>query len=248
MKKESTKKLVEVIRKLVQKEVGNLVQEQINIAVQDIGKVMNKIIREQVDKELSKHQIITDEYDVSKNLKRKSTKDSFNEQINYGQSLLQAANNSEISVEKYTPKPIPRKKTAVNTGNRVLNEIYSQVAQEMPDNFGSEMYGSMPYAQSNTLDTLDLNMNSMGGYQNRPVQQNQPIKFKLPDRDSEGHVLNLESVPDSIIGSMIKDYRPTIQNIEKIKQTGGSGQTLAIMGNRGLSSNFSNYSELLKEE
>lgn len=208
MKKETTQKLTEVIRRMVQKEV--------TLAVQDIGKVMGKIIKEQVAKELEKQKPNINEYDAINQTRNKNDlKESFNRQMNYGYTLTQAA-NSNINTNNYSPTPA---KQSLKTGNKILDNIFTQVAQEMPDDFGSNYSSGIPMTPS--LSELNLNMNSMNnGYRTSMPQQQaiqQPINFELPIQDTEGGLLNLENVNPDVINKLVKNYRPVIQKIESKK-------------------------------
>lgn len=207
MKKETLQKLTEVIKKIVQKEV--------NLAVQDIGKVMGKIIQEQVTKEIEKQKPILNEYDVVGKTKSKNNlRESFNNQMNYGYTLTQAANNNNINISNYAPKS---NSLNLKTGNKVLDNIFTQVAEEMPDDFGKDYSMGMPMTPS--LNQLNLNMNSMGynnlSQQPQPIQQK--INFELPMQDTEGGILHLDNVNPDVINKLVKNYRPVIQKIESKK-------------------------------
>ena len=221
MKKENTQKLVELVKRLVQKEV--------NLAVQDMGKVMSKIIKEQVQKELDKHPIIT-EYDTVGRVRKNGQKirDDFNSRVNYGYTLSQAANTIDPDTTRYQPKPVV-------TGNKVLNDIFSQVAEDMPDDFGSDMSNMLtenknPYGMNN----FNQNPNNMN-----PAPQQPPIRFELPNTGPDSEVINPESVPSSILNAMIKDYRPQIAKTDKIIKEGIDPMKRS---NLGLDSNLKEYS------
>lgn len=230
MKKDTAQKLTEVIKKIVQKEV--------NAAVQDIGKVMGKIIKEQVAKELEKHKTILNEYDTVGRAKN-NIRDDFNKKINYGYTLTQAANAGNINITNYAPRPqqqmpyqYEEEPQSIKTGNKILDSVFQDVAREMPDDFGRDYSMGMPMTPTmNPLNELNLNMNTMASYGNRmppqptPLSQvgQQPINFELPIQDVEGGMLHLDNVPSSVINKLVKNYKPVVNKLESMKPSAGHG-------------------------
>lgn len=202
MKKEEIKKLSEVIKRLIKNEV--------NLAVQDIGKVMGKVIKEQVANEFKKQKSIINEYDVVKqkqNARNSNLRESFNKQINYGYTLAKALdNNNKVDIDKYTPTDL--KGDTIKTSNTILANVLKDVEENMPENFNNTSF----YNTSNLNESLynvQSNQLNLGGQKSNT--------FELPSQDTEGGLLHLESVNPNVINSLIKDYRPIIKKIEEKK-------------------------------
>lgn len=209
MKKEEAKKLSEVIKKLIKQEV--------NLAVQDIGKVMGKIIKEQVAKEFKKQKSIINEYNIvqqKQNEKNNNLRESFNREINYGYTLAKSIDNNKINISNYAPKTIEKK--SIKTGNGVLDNVLKDVAENMPENFGNDNLNSI--YNENSYNNLNLNNTSYNNQRNQfDFNEERPINFQLPMQDTEGGLLHLDDVNPDVINKLVKNYRPVIQKIEAKK-------------------------------
>ncbi len=221
MKKEEIQKLSEVIKRLVQKEVA--------AAVEDMSVAMATIIKETIESKLTVQQSILQERDLvgEKRKNMSNIRDDFSNKLNYGYTLSQLANSTEPDTERYTPKV---SKSPIVTKNKVLNSIFSQVAEEMPSNFGNPNYGlGNPLMENNNLNfnmptptTPTTPMTDYDGHMNtynQPpmVQSQQPIRptFDLPTLDADNKPINLNSVPPTVVGALVRDYRSVLKLAEE---------------------------------